>query len=177
MLSRLKTFFKHRWLDAADARRVLPPDMVQRLLQGVAASERRHTGEVRICVEAGLPLSYLWRHVRGGPSVSTLRHQRAVMLFGKLRIWDTEYNNGVLIYLLLAERAIEVVADRGLSRRVSAQQWQALVAQLGTALQQDRFELGLTQALEEVSALLEQHFPLPAGASRVNELPNAPVLI
>ena len=76
----------------------------------MAASERRHSGEIRVCVEAGLPLSYLWRD-------ATAR-ERAVTMFGKLRVWDTEHNNGVLIYLLLAEHAIEIVADRGLNRHV-----------------------------------------------------------
>ena len=76
----------------------------------MAASERRHSGEIRVCVEAGLPLSYLWR--------GATARERAVTMFGKLRVWDTEHNNGVLIYLLLAEHRIEIVADRGLNRHV-----------------------------------------------------------
>ena len=78
---------------------------MERLARRVAASEQRHSGEVRIYVEAGLPLSYLWR--------DATPRERAVAMFGKLRVWDTEQNNGVLIYLLLAEHAIEIVADRG----------------------------------------------------------------
>ncbi|HSV45754.1 MAG TPA: TPM domain-containing protein [Ramlibacter sp.] len=168
MLQKLKRMLRHRWLDEADTRRAIPPELVERLTRRVAASERRHSGEIRICVEAGLPLSYLWR----GASA----RERAVMLFGKLRVWDTEHNNGVLIYLLLAEHAIEIVADRGLNRHVSAQAWQAIVQRMGRAFHEGRFEDGLTQALEEVSALLVQHFPLAPGAADTNELPDAPVL-
>ncbi|HYF44445.1 MAG TPA: TPM domain-containing protein, partial [Ramlibacter sp.] len=118
--------------------------------------------------EAGLPMSYLWR--------DATPRERAISVFGKLRVWDTEQNNGVLIYLLLAEHAIEVVADRGLARRVDPDTWQAIVQHMGAAFRAGRFEDGLTQALEEVSALLVQHFPAAAGAANANELPDAPVL-
>ncbi|MDF1484571.1 TPM domain-containing protein [Ramlibacter sp. H39-3-26] len=163
---------RHRWLvDERDVRRALPPALVERLMQRVAASERRHTGQIRICVEAGLPLSYLWR--------GATARERAVTLFGKLRVWDTEHNNGVLVYLLLAEHAIEIVADRGLARAVPPGTWRTLVAHMGAAFRQGRYEDGLTEALAEVSALLVQHFPAPAdsaGGLRANELPDAPVL-
>jgi len=97
-------------------------------------------------------------------------------MFGKLRVWDTEFNSGVLIYLLLAEHAIEIVADRGLSRRVPDAEWQQIVARMGHEFHEGRFEDGLTQALAEVSALLVQHFPWEAGAANANELPDEPVL-
>jgi uncharacterized membrane protein len=97
-------------------------------------------------------------------------------MFGKLRVRDTEQNNGVLIYLLLAEHAIEIVADRGVARHVPHAQWQAVVQHMRAAFREGRFEDGLTQALEEVSALLVQHFPAAPGAADVNELPDAPVL-
>ncbi|MBC5763415.1 TPM domain-containing protein [Ramlibacter albus] len=168
MLATLKRLFKHRWLDETDTRRAIPPDMVKRLAQRVAASEKRHSGEVRICVEAGLPTSYI---LRGATA-----RDRAVTMFGKLRVWDTEHNNGVLIYLLLAERAIEVVADRGLNRKVTPQEWREIVARMGGAFRDGRFEDGLTEALAEVSALLVQHFPLAPGEADTNELPDEPVL-
>ena len=95
----------------------------------MVASEKRHSGEVRICVEAALPASYLWRLGSKTP-IRALTRQRAVMMFGKLRVWDTEHNNGVLIYVLLAEHAIEIVADRGLLKHVSTAQWQDMVAYL-----------------------------------------------
>jgi uncharacterized membrane protein len=99
------------------------------------------------------------------------------MLFGKLRVWDTEHNNGVLVYLLLAEHAIEIVADRGIDRHVDAQAWRAMAQRMGAAFREGRFEDGLTQALEEVSALQMAHFPRAEGELDVNELPDAPVVI
>ena len=97
-------------------------------------------------------------------------------MFGKLRVWDTEHNNGVLIYLLLAEHAIEIVADRGLNSKVDSGEWQRIVERMGRAFHEGRFEDGLTQALEEVSALLVQHFPAAPGQANANELPDEPVL-
>jgi TPM domain len=172
MFNRIQRIFKHRWTDESDARRALPPDLLERLTGQVAASERRHSGEIRICVEAGLPLSYLWRDA---PTREVVR-QRAVMMFSKLGVWDTAQNNGVLIYLLLAEHAIEIVADRGLNDKVPPAEWQAMVARMGAAFRKGQFEKGLTQALEEVSALLVQHFPLADGEVNPNELPDDPAL-
>ncbi len=168
-MNKLLRILKHRWLDTSDAARAVPDDMAERLLRRVAASEGRHSGEVRLCVEAALPLSYLWR-IDADTPLPTVVRERALAWFGRLRIWDTGHNNGVLIYLLLAEHAIEFVADRALSERVSAAEWQAIVDRLGTRLREGAFEDGLTQALEEVSALLVQHFPAEAGSVRRNEL-------
>jgi len=166
---RLARVWRHRWIDESEVRRKLPADLLERLTRRVAASERRHSGEVRICVEAGLPSSYLWRDAPA--------RERAVMLFGKLRVWDTEHNNGVLIYLLLAEHAIEIVADRGINRHVTPAEWAAMAQRMGAAFREGRFEDGLTQALEEMSALLVAHFPLAEGAPDRNELPDAPVVL
>lgn len=169
MLDRLKRILRHRWLDESDVRRAIPPDLLERLTRRVAASEKRHTGEIRIYVEAGLPTSYLWR----GASP----RERAVALFGKLGVWDTEFNNGVLIYLLLAEHAIEIVADRGIARHVSPEDWREVVQHMGETFRAGHFEEGLTQALQEVSALLVRHFPATeGGAENPNELPDQPVL-
>ena len=168
-LGRLQRLLRNRLTDEADVRRVLPPDALARLGERVAASERRHTGQIRICIEAGLPWSYIRRDAPA--------RQRAVTQFGKLRVWDTEHNNGVLIYLLLAEHAIEIVADRGIARKVSEQEWAAMTQRMSAAFREGRFEDGLTQALSEVSALLVAHFPLAPGEQDGNELPDAPVVI
>jgi uncharacterized membrane protein len=179
MIDKLKTIIRHLWLDADDTHRAIPPDMLKRLAQRVAASERRHSGEVRICVEASLPVSYVWR-LNNNNAIGALTRQRAVMMFGKLRVWDTERNNGVLIYLLLAERAIEIVADRGLTKHVSAGQWQAMVSHMSAAFKAGRYEEGLTEALAEISAVLVQHFTIdgaPGGAVNPNELPDNPLLL
>lgn len=179
MFNKLASILKHLWLDASDTRRAIPPDMLERLARRVSASERRHSGEVRICVESSLPLSYLWRLDRS-LTMAQLARQRALTLFGKLRVWDTEHNNGVLIYVLLAEHAIEMVADRGLNQHVSPAQWQAMVQRMGSAFREGRYEDGLTQALEETSAVLMAHFAVnanpPGAAFNPNELPDKPQL-
>ena len=167
-LHRIARLLRHRWAEGG-LRQALPPDLLERLGQRVAASERRHTGQIRICIEGGLPLSYLWRGAGA--------RERAVTQFGKLRVWDTEHNNGVLIYLLLADHAIEIVADRGLARRVPHGTWRTLVAHMREAFRAGRYEDGLTQALAEVSALLVEHFPAGDDAGRGNELPDDPVVI
>ncbi|MEO7887801.1 MAG: TPM domain-containing protein [Polaromonas sp.] len=179
MLNKLKILLKHLWLDASDARHAIPPEMLKRLTQRVAASERRHSGEIRICVEASLPASYLWR-LGAENTLAQLIRQRALAMFGKLRMWDTEHNNGVLIYLLLAEHAIEIVADRGVARHVSPEQWQAMVARMAGAFREGRYEDGLTEALEETSAVLMEHFAEGTSENGAqagpNELPDTPLL-
>ena len=163
-MNRWLRIFKHRWLDETDTARALDTAALQRLEARVAASERRHSGEIRLCVEAGLPLSYLWR--------GATPRERALAMFGKLRVWDTEANNGVLIYLLLAEHAIEIVADRGLARQVPQAHWDALVGGMREAFRAGRFEAGLEQAVDAVDAMLVRHFPLAEGQINPNELPD-----
>jgi hypothetical protein len=182
MVSKLTRILRHRWFDESDARRAVPPGLSEQLRRRVHASEQRHTGEVRICVEGGLPSSYLWRHLRDGEPITGIVRQRALMQFSKLRVWDTEDNNGVLIYVLLAEHAIELVADRGVHRLVSPSEWSSIVERLSAALSDGNFEDGLTRALEEVSAVLVAHFPQTetatggAQAAHPNQLPDEPVL-
>ena len=170
MYLRLTRLFKHRW--AEDSARTISAQVLQRLTDRVASSERLHTGDIRLCIEAGLPNHYLLR----SDSTAALTRKRALSQFGKLRVWDTEANNGVLIYLLLAERAIEVVTDRGLNSKGSQADWAALVQRLGQALRQGDFEAGLGQAIDEVSAILVSHFPLSNGATNTNELSDVPAL-
>ncbi|HSC65313.1 MAG TPA: TPM domain-containing protein [Caldimonas sp.] len=164
----LARLVRHRLVDEADARRLLGKDALARVEARVAESEKRHSGEIRVVVEAGLPLSYL----RGNATP----RERAVKLFGKLGVWDTERNNGVLIYLLLAERAIEIVADRGLNRVVSAAEWAEIAASMQSAFQARDFEAGLLRAVDAVDVLLVRHFAARPGDVDVNELPDAPVL-
>jgi len=167
-MGRLARILKHRWFDERDMRRALPPDALRRIEARVAASERRHSGEIRVCVEAGLPLSYLWRGLRA--------RDRAIMMFSKLRVWDTAQDNGVLIYLLLAEHAIEIVADRGLNAHVDAAQWERIIDGMRQPLRDGRFERGLNDAVDAVDALLARHFPLQPGERNPDELPNQPLV-
>jgi uncharacterized membrane protein len=172
----LRRLWRHQWRHEHAAQRAVPDDMARRLAQRVGASEQRHSGQVLLCVEGALPLSYVWRAGRQTPVDAVVR-QRALAWFGRLRVWDTEHNNGVLIYLLLAERRIEIVADRGLQRCASAGDWQAVVDRLSAQLQRGDAEAGLTQALEEVSALLVAHFPHSGDAPAGNELPDRVVRV
>lgn len=167
MLDRLARILRHRWHDDS-AVRALPPDVLQRLTDRVAAGEKRHSGQLRVCVESSLPTSYLWRGANA--------RERAVTQFGKLRVWDTDLNNGVLLYLLVCDHAIEIVADRGIAARVDAAQWQDMVEHLRAAFRAGRFEDGLAHAIDEVSDVLATHFPAASGTTRANELPDEPVL-
>ena len=160
---------KHRWLDETDVHRVLDAAALERLAARVQASERHHSGEIRICIEAGLPLSYLRRRAPA--------RERALAMFGKLRVWDTEHNNGVLVYLLLADRAVEIVADRGLNAQVDAAAWRMLAAGMAEAFRAGRFEEGLAAAVDRVDALLRRHYALADGERNPNELPDQPVVI
>ena len=164
----LARLIKHRLFDEDDAQRLLGKDALARIQARVAESEKRHSGEIRVVVEAGLPFSYLRR--------SATPRDRAVTMFGKLGVWDTERNNGVLIYLLLAERAIEIVADRGLNRVVSPAEWAEIAASMQSAFHAGDFETGLLRAVDAVDALLVRHFAGRPGDVDVNELPDAPLL-
>ncbi len=167
-MNRLLRILKHRWLDETDSQRALGEAGLERLEARIANSERLHRGEIRVCVEAGLPLSYLWR--------DATPRERAVTMFGKLRVWDTEHNSGVLIYLLLAEHAIEIVADRGLNRHVPPEEWQRLTQSMSAAFKAGHFEEGLIAAIDAVDRLMNQHFAVVAGTENPNELPNRPDL-
>lgn len=167
--SRLQRLLRHAAWDERDADRALPADALQRLQAAVALSEAQHGGEIRICIEARLPVSYLWKRLSA--------RDRALMMFSKLRVWDTEANNGVLIYLLLAEHAIEIVADRGLARHVSPAQWRELIDHMRPMLREGQFERGLERAVLDVDRALRQHFGRAEGSADRNELPDAPLVL
>lgn len=156
---------RHRWAEAP-ARRAFSPDARRRLGARVAASEQQHTGQIRVVTEAALPWSYLRRHARP--------RERALMVFSKHRVWDTEHNNGVLIYLLMAEHAIEIVADRGLAQHIPPQEWQALVQEMSAYFLRQQYEEGLNRAIDAVSSRLIRYFPRDPDALHVNELPDTP---
>ena len=171
LMTHVARWWRHRWMHERAAERAVPPAMAEQLQARVNASEARHSGEIVVCVEAALPNSDLWRAGREMPLPAVIR-ERALSWFGRLRVWDTEHNNGVLIYLMLAEQQVEIVADRGISRHVTDAHWQAVVQHLGEHLLTGDFDTGLTQALQEVSALLVEHFPLQSGEANPNELCN-----
>ncbi|KKW66888.1 hypothetical protein AAV94_13680 [Lampropedia cohaerens] len=157
---------RHRW-DEPQARRLMTPTLQRSLAEQISRSEATHTGQIAIYVEGGLPGHYVRED-------KTAR-DRAWALFGKLGVWDTADNNGVLIYLLIAEHAIEIVADRGLRARLDDAAWQPVVEHLGTALRAGDYARGLQLAVEEVGVLLAAHFPRHDPATRQpNEVPDMP---
>lgn len=170
MKLQLKRVLRHRL--ATSHRSVFPAASMDRLTRLVAESEQHHSGQIRICIETRLPQLDLVSK----QDTAALVRQRALYQFSHLHVWDTEHNNGVLIYLLIAERAIEIVADRGLNSRVDAEVWKMLVTQLGEDFHQGRFEQGLEATVVAVGGLLQQHFPLQPGQVTTNELPNEPVV-
>ncbi|WP_313206765.1 TPM domain-containing protein [Stenotrophomonas sp.] len=157
-----------RHVVAPSVRRAFPPDTLQAITEAIAAGEARHGGQVMFAVEADLPLHALWRGVTP--------RQAAEQAFAQLRTWDTHHNNGVLIYLLLADHAIEIVADRGLHGRVSPAQWQRVCTHLREGLRGANPVEALRSAIDEVSALVEGHFPA-ATRSDDDGLPDTPQIL
>ncbi|SFP92673.1 Uncharacterized membrane protein [Bradyrhizobium sp. Ghvi] len=153
----------HHWR----ARQVFPPVVLDRIEQAIKQSETTHSGQVRFVVEGALDGRALFRnqHARA----------RALDVFSHLRIWDTAHNNGVLIYLLLADRDVEIIADRGIDAKVGAAGWEAICRAMEAAFSAGQFERGVIEGIAAVSRELAKHFP-PGGA-HPNELPDKPVVM
>jgi uncharacterized membrane protein len=117
------------------------------------------------------------RHILQGVPMKTLARERATMVFAKLGVWDTEANNGVLIYVLLKARLLEIVADRGITHKVSSDQWKTVIEHLSAAFGKRQIEQGLSQAIGDVGSMLEQHFPLAPGQTKSNELSDTPIVL
>lgn len=158
-----------RHLFAASAHRTYPKDSLQRIAAAIAEGERRHRGEVCFAVESALPA----RAVLAGHDA----HRRAVEVFAQLGVWDTAANNGVLVYLLLADHRIEIVADRGLADRVDAEQWRGICQLMEDRLKAGEPEAAAVQAMMAISGLLAEHFPRAAGDIDDNELPDLPRIL
>ena len=150
-----------------DAKKLFDRDALQRLQRVIADGEVRHRGEVRLIVESALPLRKV---VRG----MTTRH-RAIDLFGSYRVWDTEDNNGVLLYLNVADRRIEIVADRAAARAVDENAWRAIATKAQRAFKAGDYERGTAEALVGMHDALTTAFPADGRAPR-GELADAPVL-
>jgi uncharacterized membrane protein len=135
--------------------------------RAIGESEHTHNGELRFAVEAGLhPLS-LWR--------GQTTRQRALEVFANLRVWDTEHNSGVLIYVQMVDRRIEIVADRGISAKVAQRDWNAICGRIEHAYRNGEFEQGTLGGIREITGLLAAHFPPRDG--NANELPDRPVVV
>jgi uncharacterized membrane protein len=162
-------WLRHWFKTPYAVRAAFPDGALDRIQQAIADSERRHAGEIRFAVEAALPWSYL---KRDAPA-----RERAAMVFAKLRVWDTEQNNGVLIYVELADHSIEIVADRGIARRVPRADWQAICEAMRDRFRAGRFEQGAIEAVHAVGAVLAAHYPLVEGEPNPNELSNRPAVL
>jgi len=165
----VRRVLKHLFGTPHAVRRALPAASLERIAQAIRQAEAGHQGEIRFAIEARLPWSYLRRNARP--------RERAWMLFSKLRVWDTEHNNGVLLYVNLADRAVEIVADRGIAARVSRAQWQAICHLAREHFRQSHIEAGALAALAAIGAVLGEHFPLAPGETRGNELSDQPVIL
>jgi uncharacterized membrane protein len=158
-----KHLLGHRWR----VRKHFPPEAMAAIEKAIRASETTHSGQVVFAVEGaldGIPL------FRNQPA-----RERALDVFAHLKIWDTARNNGILIYLLLADRDVEIVADRGIHARVGAAVWKTICNAMEAEFRQGRFEAGVVKGIESVSRQLAEHFPKQGTGS--NELPDAPVVI
>ena len=158
---------RHLLADRGSVTRLLSKNDLAAIHVAINASEKRHDGEIRFCVEAGLPWSYLKRDASA--------RERAVMLFSKLRVWDTERNTGVLVYLLVADKTIEIVADRGIARVVPQGTWNAICTRMALALRGGRGVAGVVAAIAEIGGELARHFPRRDDDR--NELPDAPLVL
>ena len=153
----------HRWRE----RRIFTPKVLARIEQAIKAGEATHSGQIRFVVEGALDGAPLFRNQPA--------RERALDVFSRLRIWDTAHNNGVLIYLLLADRDVEIVADRGIDAKVGAAGWEKVCGAMEKEFRAGLFEHGVIKGIQEVSRLMARHFPAEPGGS--NELPDAPVML
>jgi uncharacterized membrane protein len=154
---------EHHW----KARRVFPPKVLAAIEQAIKAGEATHSGQVRFVVEGALDGAPLFRDQPA--------RERALDVFSHLRIWDTAHNNGVLIYLLLADRKVEIIADRGVDARVGAAGWAKICAGMEAEFKAGKFEGGVIKGIEAVSRQLATYFPKHGAGP--NELPDAPVVM
>ena len=167
-MPQLNRWLRHLFTSHATVRRRFPASSLQRIEREIRACEDRHAGEIRFAVEAALHPAQLWRGVSP--------RQRAVEVFSQLRVWDTEHNNGVLIYLLLADRSVEIVADRGVAGgRVAEGEWETVCALMRKYFADGAFEDGVVAGIEAVADVLSR-YPPGAGPG-ANELPDAPVIL
>jgi uncharacterized membrane protein len=154
---------EHHWR----VRRTFPPQALATIERAIRAGEATHSGQVRFVVEGALDGAPLFRDQSA--------RERALDIFSQLRIWDTAHNNGVLIYLLLADRNVEIVADRGIDARVGAAGWEKICAEMESNFRTGNFAGGVIKGIQAVSRQLATHFPKHGGGK--NELPDTPVVI
>ncbi|MDA8162456.1 MAG: TPM domain-containing protein [Desulfobacteraceae bacterium] len=164
---KISRVIRHLFTPVWVARRYFPARSLKAIEEEIRLAEAAHSGQIRFAVEAALDIHSLLM----GKSA----RERAIEVFSLLRIWDTEHNNGVLIYLLLADHRVEVVADRGVHGHVGASGWEEVCRKMEDAFRQGDFERGAIEGIRSVAAHLTRHFP--ASGAGGNELPDQPVII
>ena len=163
----LKRFFRHVWMSPIILKRQFPPATLDAIARAVAEGEKSHRGQVRFAVEAELATGQLWAGITA--------RQRAIDVFSMLRVWDTEENNGALVYVLLADRKVEIVADRGIHRQVGDERWRAICGEIEARYRKGDFLNGSVIGIEKISAELAHCFPARGGEK--NEQSDRPVLL
>jgi uncharacterized membrane protein len=158
---------RHLLANRSRVRKAFPSRSLHAIEQAIKASEAVHSGQIRFVVEGALDGAPLLRNQSA--------RARALDVFSHLRIWDTAHNNGVLIYLLLADRDVEILADRGVHARVGTGEWRAICAMMEAEFGKGRYEAGVLKGIAAVTRHLVKHFPKQGGGS--NELPDAPVVM
>jgi uncharacterized membrane protein len=166
-MNRLLRLLRHLTALALRTRSLFSAAVQSQIERAVSEAERQHSGEIRFAIETSLPLPHICRGLTP--------RARALQVFAQLHVWDTHANNGVLIYVLRADRAVEIIADRGISARVTDAEWQALCREVENHYRHGRYADGSIAAVAGVARLLGQHFP--PGGHESNELPNQPVLL
>lgn len=163
-----KRIIKHLSVGHSVSRRIFPRGVQDNIERAIRDTEKTHAGQIRFAVEEALDI----RALLAGQSA----RERAIGVFSNLRVWDTEQNNGVLIYLLLADRDVEIVADRGVHAKLGQATWEAVCREMEAAFRQGKFEEGVITGIRSVGAHLARHYP-QNGADKINELPDNPVLM
>jgi uncharacterized membrane protein len=163
----LKRLSRHLFATHWRVNKVFSRQALTSIEEAVRASHRAHVGQVRFAVEGALHIGALLK--------GTSARDRAIEVFSDLRVWDTEYNNGILIYLLLADRDVEIVVDRGIHAKVDGSEWEAICQTMEAYFQQGDYRSGVLQGIEQVTALLRKHFPLHGPL--LDDLSSAPVVM
>jgi uncharacterized membrane protein len=159
--------FTHLFTSRWHLERAFPPSALAAIAREIAAAERRHGGEIRFAIESCFHVRWLMAGLTA--------HERAKRVFADLGVWDTEHNSGVLIYVLLAERHIEIIADRGYRGRVGEEEWAVICAGMREEFRRGEFEMGAVSGIRQVAQVIGRHFPRQEHDR--NELPDSPVIL
>jgi uncharacterized membrane protein len=167
MANRASRLWRHFITDRGSVRRAFPAAELDRIEHAIAKGEVTHAGQVCFAIEAALPLQRVWHDLQP--------RQRALEVFGSLRVWDTEANNGVLLYVLFADRSVEIVADRGIHAAAGDAAWDQICSKVTQKFRDGKFADGVEEGIADIAAVLALHSPR-TGPGR-NEISDRPVVL